>query len=410
MQNTKCRLCKNPTLEVINFGQMPIANHFVGSKIEDNYRFEMIAAFCPTCFMFQITEHPEPEMMFHSEYPFFTGLSKSMTKHFEEMAEEHLLIKEEELEDFFVVEIGSNDGTFLHSVSKKGIKHLGIDPSSNVVKIANEKGINSEVLFFSENAAFDVLKRYKKASRIFAANVICHIPDLNDFAKGIKVLLAEKGQFIFEEPYLLSMLEKTSYDQIYDEHVYIFSISSIQELFRRHGLEVVDAIAQNTHGGSMRYVIQHIGQNSISLRAKENLWKEIEFGINQIETYLKFAINCASRKVEFKSLLQRLKSEGSRVAGYAATSKSTTVLNYCGITEELIEYISDSTPEKIGKLCPGTYIPVISHEQMRLDPPDYLVLFAWNHEVEILSKELELTKKGVKWIKFVPEVGLVNEK
>ena len=125
---------------------------------------------------------------------------------------------------------------------------------------------------------------------------------------------------------------------------------------------------------------------------------------------MKFSINCASRKEEFKSLLQKLKSEGRRVAGYAATSKSTTVLNYCGINEELIEYISDSTPEKLGKLCPGTYIPVISHEQMRLDPPDYLILFAWNHEKEILSKELELTDRGVKWIKFVPEVGFINEK
>ena len=410
MQNNECRLCQSPTFEVINFGQMPIANHFVQSKVEDKYRFEMIAAFCPACFMFQITEHPEPEMMFHGEYPFFTGLSKAMTKHFEEMAEDHLPTEEEELEDFFVVEIGSNDGTFLHSVAKKGLKHLGIDPSSNVVKIANEKGIHSEVLFFSEITALDVLKRYKKAERIFAANVICHIPDLNDFAKGIKILLAQNGQFIFEEPYLLSMIEKTSYDQIYDEHVYIFSISSIQELFKRHGLEVVDAIPQKSHGGSMRYVIQHVGQNTISLRAQENLKKELDFGINQTETYMKFSINCASRKREFKSLLQRLKSEGSRVAGYAATSKSTTVLNYCGINEELIEYISDSTPEKIGKLCPGTYIPVISHEQMRLNPPDYLVLFAWNHEREILSKELELTNRGVKWIKFVPEVGFINEK
>lgn len=410
MKKYKCRVCKSSIFEVINFGWMPIANQFIQSKKEDKYRFEMIAAFCPTCFMFQLTKNPEPELMFHNKYPFFTGLSRAMTKHFEKMAEDHLPTKKVELEHFFVVEIGSNDGTFLQSVAKKGLKHLGIDPSSNVVKIANEKGVNSEVLFFSEDTAINVLERYKKADRIFAANVICHIPDLNDFAKGIKILLAQNGQFIFEEPYLLSMLEKTSYDQIYDEHVYIFSISSIQELFKRHGLEVVDAIAQNTHGGSMRYVIQHVEQNTISLRAQENLRKEIEFGINQIETYLKFSINCASRREELKSLLQKLRSEGKRVAGYAATSKSTTILNYCGIGEELIEYISDSTPEKIGKLCPGSYIPIISHEQMRLDPPDYFVLFAWNHEKEILSKESELTYRGVKWIKFVPEVGFINEK
>jgi SAM-dependent methyltransferase len=409
MQKFTCRLCQHETSKVIDFGSMPIANNFVKSKENDTYRFNMTATFCSLCYMFQINEQPEPAKMFHSEYPFFTSSSENMKKHFKLMAKNHLPTSKNK-EEIFVVEIGSNDGTFLKNIAEEGINHLGIDPSSNVVEIAQNQGINSEVHFFSEQTAEQISKRYQLADRIFAANVVCHIPNLNDFVKGIKTLLHPEGQFIFEEPYLLSMLEKTSYDQIYDEHVYIFSLKSIQYLFSKHELELVDAALQPTHGGSMRYIIQHKGRGRPTTRALNYLEREELIGVSKLSTYSQFAEKCEENKSQFVKLLKSLKSQGKIIGGYAATSKSTTVLNYCKIGIDLISYISDSTPEKIGKMCPGSYIPVISHEEMRVSPPDYLVLFGWNHEEEILNKERELSRSGLKWIRFVPEVKIFDGK
>lgn len=403
-----CRVCGGPASPINNFGPMPIANDFITDISDDVYRFELKTSFCQVCSIFQIDEQPAPEMMFHDHYPFFTGLSTSMTTHFGEMVDFHLSMVDRNTKDLFVVEIGSNDGTLLGFVSNRGVRHLGIDPSSNVVARAAEKGVSAEVGFFGEAFSLDVFKRHGKANIIFAANVICHIPDLLDFGKGIKHLLADDGQFIFEEPYVGSMIQNTSYDQIYDEHVYIFGATSVKSIFARVGLELVDALPQSTHGGSMRYVLMHSGVSQVSESAKKVLSDEETAGLSRLSTYLDFAERCEDRRVALKDLLTELKNAGSTVAGYAATSKSTTVLNYCGIGPKLIQYISDSTPEKQGRLTPGSHIPVISPEEMHKSPPDYLVLFAWNHEKEILKKEAELMPKGVKWIRFVPTVGVME--
>ncbi len=403
-----CRLCGGVSSTIVNFGTMPIANDFSLDPRDDTYRFTLSTSFCEPCSLFQIDEQPRPELMFHDHYPFFTGLSASMKLHFGEFVDYHLSESTKKLNDLFIVEIGSNDGTLLEFVKSKGVRHLGIDPSPNVVEKAREKGVSAEVGFFGENLANDVVKRHGQADFIFAANVICHIPELIDFGNGIKNLLAINGQFIFEEPYVGSMIENTSYDQIYDEHVYIFGAISVRNIFSRVGLELVDAIPQVTHGGSMRYVLMHSGINKVSKRLEEILAKEKIEGLDQVSTYLDFAHRCEERRRQFKSLLVKLKSQGSTIAGYAATSKSTTVLNYCGIGPDIIEYISDSTTEKQGRYAPGSHIPIKPPEEIRRNPPDYLVLFAWNHEKEILEKEKELTLGGVKWIRFVPRVEILD--
>ena len=387
---------------------MPIANNFIKNISDDIYRFGMETSFCRLCSLFQLNEQPIPGLMFHDHYPFFTGLSNSMRAHFGEMVEFHTVLGNKSQENLFVVEIGSNDGTLLEFVKNKNIRHLGIDPSPNVVEASWRKGVSAEIGFFGKEFAIDVSKRHGKADIIFAANVICHIPDMIDFASGISELIGDEGQFIFEEPYIGSMLEKTSYDQIYDEHVYIFGTLSVRSIFARAGLELVDAIPQETHGGSMRYVLMKSGKGLISKELEMILQHELSLGLDKVEPYLEFGKRCEIRKLEFKALLVELKKQGKRVAGYAATSKSTTILNYSGVGKDLIEYISDSTPEKQGTVTPGTHIPVISHEQMRTNPPDYLILFAWNHEKEILAKETELTSKGLKWIRFVPRVEILN--
>jgi methylation protein EvaC len=404
----KCRVCAGLTEPVIDFGDMPIANSFLSNPDDNIYRFRMTTSFCSTCTLFQLDNQPKPELMFHDQYPFFTGLSNSMKLHFGELVASYLDNPQKKTEDLFVTEIGSNDGTLLEFVKKRNIRHLGIDPSPNVVASSLKKGVSAEVGFFGKEFSNGVKNRHGKADVIFAANVICHIPNIIDFAEGIRELLDQDGQFVFEEPYVGSMLSKTSYDQIYDEHVFIFGALSVQNIFRRVGLQLVDAIPQNTHGGSMRYVIMHKNQRDVSEGARRILQDEIDAGLENIKIYLDFAARCESRRTEFREMLTMLKSQGAKVAGYAATSKSTTVLNYCSIGSDLIQYISDSTLEKQGKFTPGTYIPVISQEEMRLNPPEYLVLFAWNHEKEILAKEVALAKHGVKWIRFVPSIEILD--
>jgi methylation protein EvaC len=404
----KCRVCGENSLPIVDFGSMPIANDFLTDLDEDTYRFRLSTSFCEICSLFQIDEQPQKELMFHDHYPFFTGLSTAMKRHFGQLVNDHLSDVEKKFSDLFVFEIGSNDGTLLEFVKSKGIRHLGIDPSSNVVERAREKGVSAEIGFFGEATAADVVNRHGQADFIFAANVICHIPDMNDFGKGIDRLLAANGRFVFEEPYVGSMIENTSYDQIYDEHVYIFSATSVRNIFSRVGLHLVDLIPQETHGGSMRYVLMHQGVGQASARVQETLVSEKEKGLDQLSTYLDFAKRCDERRLQLKSLLEDLKRNGRTVAGYAATSKSTTVLNYCGIGPELIEYISDSTFEKQDRFTPGSHIPIKSPEEMREHPPDYLVLFAWNHEKEILEKEKGLTDSGVQWIRFVPKVEILG--
>ncbi len=403
-----CRVCSRMNIPIIDFGSMPIANDFILDINKDIFRFQMATSFCEHCSLFQLDNQPRPELMFHDHYSFFTGLSTAMTRHFGEMVELHLKDSKKLLSELFVVEIGSNDGTLLEFVKNLGIRHLGIDPSPNVVESSWQKGVSAEVGFFGENFGLDVAKRHGKADVIFGANVICHIPDIIDFAKGIKEFLAEDGQFIFEDPYIGSMLTKTSYDQIYDEHVYIFGATSVRKIFANVDLELVDALSQETHGGSMRYVLMHKGQSKISERLKSILQKEADEGYDKPDVYRSFAMKCKERRIEFTTLLKRLKSEGKNVGGYAATSKSTTVLNFCSIGPDLIQFISDSTKEKQGRYSPGSHIPIISQEEMRMNPPDYLVLFGWNHEKEILAKEKELTANGVKWIRFVPKIEILD--
>jgi methylation protein EvaC len=404
----KCHVCKAPILPIINFGKMPIANNFQTDTSHEDYYFELATGFCESCVLFQIVEQPDPSKMFHSGYPFFTGLSSAMVTHFKHTAEDLIKELKSNNKDPFVVEIGSNDGTFLVNFANSKIRHLGVDPSKNVVEIAKSRGVNSVDVFFGKQTALQILDDYGSADVIFGANVICHLPNMDDFAQGIKILLSEGGKFVFEEPYVGSMIEKTAFDQIYDEHIFIFGITSVSRIFSRYGLELVDAVSQETHGGSMRYIIQHQGVSSKSSRLRELENQEIKNGLLELRAYEEFAEKCASKRQNLLSLLGELKLEGKRVAGYAATSKSTTVLNYCGIDQSLIEFIVDSTIEKQGTFTPGSHIPIISDKDSRMKEIDFFVLFAWNHQEEIRAKENARGNSGFKWISFVPNVEILK--
>ena len=401
---TDCLICQSPTDPVMSFGQMPIANGFLTpDQFGQEYFFELRVTFCPTCLMVQIPEQPDPKQMFHENYAFFSSTSKRMAEHFERFAG---MVRDRHLPgaDPFVVELGSNDGIMLRHFADKGIRHLGIEPSANVAAVAQGKGVRTISEFFDEALAERIVAEHGQADAMLAANVMCHIPYMHSVMAGVTRLLTPKGLLIFEDPYLGDIIEKTSYDQIYDEHAFYFSVGSLTNLFARHGLEIVDVEPQHTHGGSMRYFVARQGAHPVAAAVGAQRDKERALGLEKAETYQAFARNVARSRDELMTLLHDLKRQGKRVVGYAATSKSTTVTNFCGITPDLVEFISDTTPIKQGRFSPGVHIPVKSHDAFARRYPDYALLFGWNHAEEILANERAFRDAGGQWIVYVPRV------
>lgn len=328
-----------------------------------------------------------------------------MARHFRELAEK---VQKKYLgKDPFVIELGSNDGIMLQNFAQKGIKHLGVEPSGNVAQVAREKGINTLSSFFDEATAEKILAEYGPASAILAANVMCHIPDLHSVVRGMKKLLKPDGVIIMEDPNLGEIIEKTSYDQIYDEHVFYFSLLSLSNLFNRYDLEIFDLEPLNVHGGSMRYFISHKGKFPITDAVRAQAAKEKAMNLSSPEPYMRLKKNIEASKQNLLKILKKMKQEKKRVVGYAATSKSTTVTNYCGLTPDLVEFISDTTPIKQGKFSPGAHIPVKSHDAFKKNYPEYALLFGWNHSEEIMKNEQAFKDAGGRWIVYVPRVEIL---
>ena len=397
----KCRICSNHIEIFISFGKMPIANGFLLEKdFKNEYFFELAAAFCEKCFTVQLKNQPKPKLMFHKNYAFFSKSSKYMQSHFQKYAEwvgkNYLTGKKP-----FVVELGSNDGILLENFSKKKIAHLGIEPSSNVAKIARKNGINTEVNFFDLRIAKNIVNKYGNADAILAANVICHIPNLNEISKAVEFLLKKDGVFIFEDPYIGDIIKKVSYDQFYDEHVFFFSALSVQNIFKNSDFELIDILPQETHGGSMRYVLCKKGIRKISHNVLKIIQREKKLGLNKKSTFNKFRKDCELSKKRIQIMLKDFKKKGKKVVGYGATSKSTTILNYCKIGSDLIHFISDTTPIKQNKFTPGMHIPVKPYNEFIKYNPNIAFLFAWNHKKEIENKEKLFIKKGGRFVSHI---------
>ena len=395
----KCKVTKEKIKPFMSFGKMPIANGFINKKnFKKEFFYNLEVGFSKKISLFQLNDHPKPKQMFNQNYPFFTGSSKGMVKHFKLYANWIKKNYGKNLKN--LIEIGSNDGTFLKNFKKNKINVIGFEPSKNVARISKGIGIKTIDKFFN----FKNVKKYrnlkKKINIISAANAICHVPDLNSLIKGVDYLLKDDGLFIFEEPYLGSMFKKVSYDQIYDEHIYIFSVSSINKIFKIHGFELINAIPQKTHGGSMRYVLSRINKKRKNPSVNRILKFEKKKNIDNFKGCIKFKKNCEQSKKNLLTKIKNLKKKNKKIAGYAATSKSTTILNYCKINIKYIDYICDTTPEKIGKFSPGMHIPIVSMKHFKFNKPDAAFLFAWNHKKEIFKKESQFIKKG-KWFAHV---------
>ena len=396
----KCKLTNKTLKPFMSFGQMPLANGFLHKNdFNSEYFYEMEVGFSEDLSLFQLNDHPTPNEMFNEKYPFFTGSSEFMKLHFKEFAE---WIKSNFLKtNSKLIEIGSNDGTFLQNFKNSNINYIGFEPSPNIALKANANNIRTIDKFFNFESILQLKNFEKETDVICASNVICHIPNLKNLILTIEKLLSKKGLFIFEEPYLGSMFKKVSYDQIYDEHIFMFSINSVKKVFSLFDLELIDVFPQETHGGSMRYIVGRKNEHTISNNVINGLSDEKKNNLDTLESCLDFKKKCEISKKNLVNKLLELKKNNKKICGYAATSKSTTILNYCNINSKIIDFICDSTKEKIGKFSPGTHIPIVSTSHFHKNIPDIAYLFAWNHKKEILAKEKEFLSNGGQWISHV---------
>ena len=395
----KCKVTTKDLVSIMSFGKMPIANGFIDKNgFDKEFFFEMEIGFNEELSLLQLIDHPEPEAMFNKNYPFFTSSSKYMISHFKNYSQ--WISKNYGSNLKKIIEIGSNDGTFLKNFNNTNIQSIGFEPSLNVSEEAIKQGINSKNSFFNLDSIEEEKKFHGQTDIICAANVICHIPDLKNLFISVDKCLNQKGLFIFEEPYLGSMFAKTSYDQIYDEHIFMFSASSVQKICKLFDMELIDILKQETHGGSLRYVCARKNAYPIKNNVSFFLDEENKNNLDNSKSCFQFKKNCEDSKKKLVNKLSALKENGKKICGYAATSKSTTILNYCDVGSEIIDFICDTTPEKIGKFSPGKHIPIKSMDYFYKNYPDIAFLFAWNHKKEIFEKEKEFSQKG-KWIAHV---------
>ncbi|MFV2109788.1 methyltransferase domain-containing protein [Micromonospora sp. LOL_015] len=399
-----CRACGGTVMQFLELGRQPLSDRFLSQpEIHQEYFFHLAVGACERCTMVQLMHEVPREQMFHEDYPYYSSGSAAMQKHFVDTAR-HLLGTEAAGPDPFVVEIGCNDGVMLRTVHEAGVRHLGFEPSGKVAKAARANGVRVRGDFFEESTAREVRASDGPADVVFAANTICHIPDLDSVLQGVDALLGPDGVFVFEDPYLGDILAKTSFDQIYDEHFFLFSARSVRALAASFGFELVDVERLPVHGGEVRYTLAREGTRRPADRVAALIAEEDVGEVATLARLDRFAGDVRRVRDDLRALLERLKVEGRRVVAYGATAKSATVTNFCGIGPDLVSCVYDTTPAKQGRLTPGTHIPVRSADGFSADSADYALLFAWNHADEIMAKEQAFRQAGGAWILYVPQV------
>tara|TARA_Y100000768_G_scaffold111670_1_gene82264 strand:- start:8280 stop:9512 length:1233 start_codon:yes stop_codon:yes gene_type:complete len=394
MRNFKKQFSKKKLKPIINFGRMPLGNGFFKKNKKIEYKYEMKVGYNKSLNLFQLYSNPDPKKMFNNNYAFLSSTSDSMKNHFKKYA--LTLKKMIKKKNFSILEVGCNDGILLENF--KNQDHLGVEPSKNVYKISKNKKLNVINKFFNLKLADSKFLKKKKFDIICGANVFCHIPNLEELFKAAEFFLNKNGIFVIEEPYLGDVIEKSSYDQIYDEHIYIFSAHSIDKIANFFNLELYHAERQKTHGGSMRYYLNKKNSRVKTKELKAIMNWEKKLGLDNYKKILKFRKKCENSKKNFLNKIKKF-SIKNKLYGYGATSKSTTILNYCKLSTKYIEGIFDTSNTKIGKFTPGTKIPILNYnDKFKLIKPKICVLFAWNHFKEICEKEKDQLKKGLKFL------------
>jgi hypothetical protein len=399
-----CRFCGTPLeLTVVDLGMSPLCESFVSAdqirQMEPFFPLHVFA--CERCYLVQLEAFVPPDDIF-TEYAYFSAYSTAFVEHarqYVKMIGARLGLGPDDL----VVELASNDGYLLQHFVGTGVPILGIDPAANVAKAAEERGVPTLVDFFGRATAERLVEEDKRASLIVGNNVLAQVPDLNDFVTGVKVLLRENGTATFEFPHLLRLFDGLLYDTIYHEHFSYFSFATITEILRAHGLDVYDVEEVWTHGGSLRVYAQHAGgQHETTDSVPELLAHEEQEGLRSPERYARFAEDVKESKRALLELLIRLRREGKQVVGYGAPGKGNTLLNYCGIRTDLLDYTVDRNPYKHGLYTPGTHIPIFAPEKIAETRPDYILVLPWNLIDEIAKQLAYVAEWGGRLIMPLP--------
>jgi SAM-dependent methyltransferase len=403
-----CRLCGTSGLRpVLSLGESPLANRLLTAEqlVDDEPRYALDVGYCSECSLVQLTTAPPPHQLFDN-YVYLSSFSDEMLEHARELTEQ--VIRGRRLtHDSLVIEVGSNDGYLLRNYVQAGIPVLGIDPAQNIAQVAWERHcVPTQCDFFGLDVANRLVAQGISADVIHAHNVVAHVEDLNGVVAGMRTLLKPKGIIVVEVPYVRNLLEQVEFDTIYHEHRCYFSVTALRRLFARNGLGIVHVEQLPIHGGSLRIVAAaHV--RSMTKSVMELLRQESQWGVHQFETYQDFGRRVQRLRNELRPLIQQLKSDGKRLAAYGASAKGTTLLNYCGLGSDELEWVADRSPVKCGKFTPGTHLQIHGPEKLLQDMPDYVLLLTWNFKNEILGQQAEYRRRGGKFIVPVPQPEIV---
>lgn len=406
-----CRFCGAPLSEVfVDLGASPLANSYL--EPEDLRKAEafypLCVYVCGECLLVQLPEEERPEAIF-SDYAYFSSYSDSWLLHAKTYAERMI-------ERFGfgagtqVIEIASNDGYLLRWFKEKGVPVLGIEPARNVAEAAAAAGIPTIVKFFGEATARELVAEGKRADLLVGNNVLAHVPGLNDFVAGLKILLAPSGVLTMEFPHLLRLMAEDQFDTIYHEHYSYFSLATVRKVFAAHGLTLFDVEELPTHGGSLRIYARHDEDVSkpVGERVADLLAREEAAGLGRLETYRSFGERVQRVKWGLLRFLIESKEAGKSIAGYGAPAKGNTLLNYCGIRTDFLDYTVDRSPHKQGRYLPGVRIPIHGPDRLRETRPDYVLILPWNLKEEIVEQMADVRSWGGRFVVAIPEVEILE--
>lgn len=407
-----CRFCsKQLTHQFVDLGSSPPSNSFLSAKElnEPETYFPLKLFVCDECFLVQIDEYKKAGEIFGKEYAYFSSYSTSWLAHCKRYTNE-MINRFGYTSDSLVIEIASNDGYLLQYFKELNVPVLGIEPTESTAKVAREKGIETAVEFFGVAFAKKLLSENKRADLLLGNNVLAHVPDINDFIAGLAIVLKQEGVITMEFPHLMQLVKFNQFDTIYHEHFSYFSFLTVETIFRKHGLTIFDVEEIPTHGGSLRIFAKHSNNLTftISERVEVLLKREIENGMKKFEYYNDFQQRSNSVRNYFLSFLLKTKMEGKKVIAYGAAAKGNTLLNYCGVKNDMIDFVVDASPYKQNKFLPGSHIPVVAEDRIEISKPDYIIIFPWNIKDEIIEQLGYVRKWGCKFVIPIPQLQILN--